>query len=170
MGLLGLFSKMSYLIKHPINEKTPKFAVAYYDVSYTIGAGLPATRAMALNTLVQDTGMILSLSNNAIVLDSKNYIVYFKTNINNGSENQGCAITPLLNGAVVTVNALAASYVATTIGSASAYTTPLPYSYISLSANSGDLLSFRFQRITGPGYASTVPPDQNKVFIMEIEK
>lgn len=169
MVLLGLFSKMSYLLKHPINQKTPKFAVAYNNVSYNIIYG-STTVILQLNTLLQDSGMSLGLSSNAIVLDSKNYIVYFKTNITNGVENQGCTITPLLNGVAVTTNSIPTSYVATTISSGAAYTTPMPYCYISLSANAGDLLSFRYQRITGTGYSSTVYPDENKVFIMEIEK
>lgn len=161
---------MTYLIKHPISSKTPLFAVAYNNISYTISAGASRTVTMNLNTLVQSPTMSLTISSNAIVLSQKTYIVYFRVSIDNGTENQGCTVTPVLNGTDITsTNAIAAQYAGTVIASASAYTSPTPYSYISIDAQAGDLLSFKYVRTTGTVYSSTVSPEQCKVFIMEIE-
>lgn len=162
---------MTYLIKHPVSSKTPLFAVAYNNISYTISTGDGRTVTMNLNTLIQSPTMSLTISSNAIVLSKKTYIVYFRVSIDNsGGENQGCTVTPVLNGTDVTsTNAIAAQYSGATIASATAYTSPTPYSYISIDAQAGDLLSFKYVRTTGSVYVSTVTPEQCKVFIMEIE-
>ena len=80
---------MTYMIKHSINAITPKFAVIYKATDYSLSSGLPFSATLQFDSLVQSTGMNLSLSSNAVILERKNYIVYFKSSFSNSSEHRG---------------------------------------------------------------------------------
>jgi hypothetical protein len=159
---------MTYLIKHPINRYTPKFAIAYNSVDYTISAGI-GTFTLSLNTLTQSAGMGLSLASNQITLAAKKYMIYYKAGLTNATENRAGDITILLNGAAVsTSQSVQAITTATTSGTSSGVVTPQNLASCLISATAGDVISFRYSRTSGASIADTVNTAMSKAFILEI--
>lgn len=159
---------MTYLIKHPINRYTPKFAIAYNNVDYTISTGI-ASFTLSLNTLTQSASMGLSLASNQITLNAKKYMVYYKAGLINPTEDRGGNITILLNGvAISTSQSVQAVTTSSNSGTGSGVVTPQNLASCLISASAGDLLSFKYSRTAGSVYADTVYAVQSKAFILEI--
>jgi hypothetical protein len=159
---------MTYLIKHPIVRYTPKFAIAYNSVDYTISSGI-GTFTLSLNTLTQSAGMGLSLASNQITLAAKKYMIYYKAGLTNATESRAGDITILLNGvAVSTSQSVQAITTATTSGTSSGVVTPQNLASCLISATAGDVISFRYSRTSGDVYADTVGAAMSKAFILEI--
>jgi hypothetical protein len=159
---------MTYLIKHPINRYTPKFAIAYNNVDYTVAAGI-RTVTLSLNTLTQSAGMGLSLASNQITLEAKKYMVYYKAGLTAPTENRGGNINVFLNGvAVSTSQAVSAITTSSTTGTSPGVVTPQNIACALISAVAGDVISFRYSRTSGDVYADTVGAAMSKAFILEI--
>lgn len=160
---------MTYLIKHPINMYTPKFAMASYSASYTIAAGVPRTHTMQLDTIVQSTNMGLTLSSNQIVLQKKKYAVYFKMGLQDPVEGRAGNLEIRLNGSTITeIDSIKAETTASTSPTASGVVTPINIAFTMVDAQNGDLLSFFYTRTSGATTADTVYIDSNRAIIIEI--
>lgn len=160
---------MTYLIKHPINMYTPKFAMASYSTSYTIAAGLPRTHTMQLDTIAQSAGMGLSLSSNQIVLKNKKYAVYFKMGLQDAVEGRGGNLEIRLNGSAISeTDSVKAETTASSSPTASGIVTPINIAFAMVDAQDGDLLSFFYTRTTGSSVADTVYIDSNRAILIEI--
>lgn len=160
---------MTYLIKHPINMYTPKFAIASYSTSYTIAAGLPRTHTMQLNTIAQSTGMGLSLSSNQIVLQKKKYAVYFKMGLQDAVEGRGGNLEIRLNGSSISeTDSVKAETTASSSPTGSGVLTPINIAFAMVDAQEGDLLSFFYTRTAGASAADTVYIDSNRAMLIEV--
>lgn len=160
---------MTYLIKHPINMYTPKFAMASYSTSYTIATGVPRTHTMQLDTLIQSTGMGLSLSSNQIVLQKKKYAVYFKIALQNSTEGRSGTLEVKLNGSTISeVDSIKAETALGSSPTASGALTPINIAFAMIDAQDGDLLSFVYTRTAGAAHADTVDINGNRAIIIEI--
>lgn len=159
---------MTYMIKHSINAITPKFAVIYKATDYSLPLGIPFSATLQFDSLVQSTGMNLSLSSNAVILERKNYIVYFKSSFSNSSEQRGATVSLSLNGSTVSsADRMDALFSSNLILSTTAYSSPMPYAYAYISASSGDLLTVVYTRTAGATTADTFNSNQCKIFIVE---
>lgn len=158
---------MTYLIKHPIARYTPKFAIAYNSVDYTISSGI-GSFTLSLNTLTQSAGMGLSLASNQITLAAKKYMVYYKAGLTN-TENRGGNIDILLNGSVVsTAQFVQAITTASTSGTSAGVVTPQNLACCLITASAGDKITFRYSRTAGSVVIDTVNTAMSKAFIIEI--
>lgn len=159
---------MTYLIKHPINRYTPKFAIAYNNVDYTINSGI-GSFTLSLNTLTQSAGMGLSLASNQITLEAKKYMIYYKAGLINSTEDRGGNITILLNGvAISTSQSVQAITTSSNSGTSSGVVTPQNLACCLITASAGDKITFRYSRTAGSVAADTVYAVQSKAFIIEI--
>lgn len=159
---------MTYMIKHPINATSFKIACAYNSSNYTITSGIKSVQ-LSLNTLQQTSGMGLSISANAISLVAgKTYLIYYKMGFSNPTENRGGTLNIRKNGVVLTDQPVVnASTSATAIGS-TAFTTPINMCVALITASSGDVIDFLYNRTTGPSTADTVNTATNAAFILEV--
>jgi|688.fasta_scaffold630085_2 hypothetical protein len=159
---------MTYMVKHSINAITPKFAVVYKATNYTLSSGLPFSATLQFDSLEQSTGMGLSLSSNAVVLERKNYIVYFKSSFSNSSEQRGATVSLSLNGSTVSsADRMDALFSSNTLLATAPYSSPMPYAYAYISASAGDLLTVVYTRTAGSGFSDTFNSIQCKIFVVE---
>jgi hypothetical protein len=159
---------MTYMIKHSINAITPKFAVVYKATDYTLSSGIPFSATLQFDSLVQSTGMGLSLSSNSVVLERKNYIVYFKCSFSNSSEQRGATVSLRLNGANISPDdRMDAFFSSNTLLATVAYSSPMPYAYAYISASAGDLLTVVYTRTAGATTTDSFNSVQCKIFIVE---
>lgn len=159
---------MTYMIKHPINATPFKIACIYNSSNYTISAGIKSVQ-VSLNTIQQTSGMRLTLSANSISLVAgKTYLIYYKMGFSNATENRGGTMNIRKNGVVITdqpvVNAVTT---ATAIGSTN-FSTPINIATALITASSGDVIDFLYNRNTGSSIADTVNTATNAAFILEV--
>jgi len=159
---------MTYMVKHSINAITPKFAVVYKATDYNLSSGIPFSTTLQFDSLVQSTGMGLSLSGNSVVLERKNYIVYFKCSFSNSTEQRGATVSLSLNGTTVSsADRMDALFSSNLMLSTAAYSSPMPYAYAYISASSGDLLTVVYTRTAGATTTDSFNSIQCKIFIVE---
>jgi len=159
---------MTYMVKHSINAITPKFAVVYKATDYNLSSGIPFSTTLQFDSLVQSTGMGLSLSGNSVVLERKNYIVYFKCSFSNSTEQRGATVSLSLNGTTVSsADRMDALFSSNLMLSTAAYSSPMPYAYAYISASSGDLLTVVHTRTAGATTTDSFNSIQCKIFIVE---
>jgi hypothetical protein len=160
---------MSYMIKHPINATPFRMAVAYNSTDITITAGLPKNTTLSLNTLVQSSGMGLTLATNQITLVAgKTYLIYYKVGITNGTENRGAEVYIQKNGVTVSNQPNVPAITTSSTIANSAWMTPNNVSMAVVTASSGDYISFLHTRSVGASYPDTVTSVANKAFILEL--
>ncbi len=160
MVQIGSYSKMTYLIKHPITRKMPKFALVYKSVAYALSSGSPTTSNLQLDTIIQSDGMGLSLSSNQVILGQKRYYIECRASITIAEAYY--AITEIkVNGSSVSmsVQAKTASYTAFT---------PVTIATAVIDAMAGDVLTFSHGRSNNISLTPNVDPKYNKFLIMEI--
>jgi hypothetical protein len=174
MDLIGLFVRiefnMSYMIKHPINANTFKIATTYNSTDFVFSAGqTPRSVTIPLNTLVQTSGMGLTLATNQITLVAgKTYLIYYKVGLSNSTENRAGQVVIQKNGITIStqpiVNAVTTS---STIGNG-AWISPINIVTAVVSASIGDYISFLYTRTAGNVYADTISSGASRAFILEI--
>lgn len=160
MVQIGSYSKMTYLIKHPITRKMPKFALVYRNANYTFPTGGARSDNFQLDTIIQSDGMGLSISSNAVILQQKKYYVECRASIIYASSY--VATTDIkVNGSNVqaSVQAKTGSYLDFT---------PVNIASAIIDANAGDLLTFLHTRSTSVASSPSVQALYNKFLIMEI--
>lgn len=160
---------MSYMIKHSINAKPFKMATAFNSANYTITAGTPRSLTLSLDTLVQTSGMGLSLATNQITLvDGKTYLIYFKAGLQNSTEGRGAEINIQKNGVSISAQPVIPAVTTATIIGSTAWLSPMNVAMAIVTATTGDTISFFYNRSAGASYTDTVDSDSCKAFILEI--
>lgn len=160
---------MSYMIKHSINAKPFKMATAYNSADIIVTAGAPKNTVISLDTLVQSTGMGLSLASNEITLEAgKTYLIYYCVGIQNSTENRAGEVYIRKNGTVITAQPIVNAITTASIIGASAWITPNTIASTILTATAGDTLSFLYTRSTGATQIDYIVSISSKAFILEI--
>lgn len=157
------------MIKHPINASPLKMATVFNSANYSISAGLPRTATLSLDTLVQTTGMNLTLSSNQITLETnKKYLIYFKAGIQNSTEGRAGNINIRKNNVNISQQPFIASTTTDSIIGSSAWQTPMNLAMAIVTASAGDTISFFYTRTAGASYADTVVASATRAFILEL--
>jgi len=152
---------MTYLIKHPIVRKTPKFALVYKNsTSYTFPIGGARSDNFQLDTIVQSDGMGLSVSSNAIVLQEKRYYVECRATVSI-AETYYATTEIQINGITVPMSVIAKT------NSYLVYT-PITVATAVINASAGDQLTFKHTRSISVVSGPIIYGLYNKFIIMEI--
>lgn len=160
---------MSYMIKHPINAKPFKMATVYNSTDITVATGAPKNTVIPLDTLVQTSGMSLSLASNAITLVAgKTYLIYYCVGIQNSTENRAGEVYIQKNGTTITTQPIVNAITNSALIGTSAWMSPLTIASTIITANAGDTISFLYTRTIGATTIDYIVSASSKAFILEI--
>lgn len=160
---------MTYMIRHQDMMKNIKMATFSNSVDYTISSSAaPVTRQYSINTLVQSSGMGLSVSSNSIILEAKKYILYFKPGISTGTGTLELSVFFRINGVNITGEQFQASVDDTASTQAVPFRSPIPIAYASINANAGDILTVWQTYAVGSASTQTCLSRYTRGFILEV--
>jgi hypothetical protein len=161
---------MTYKIRHENMMKSVRMAAFWNNADYVVSSSTaPVTRQYKINTLVQASGMGLTISSDSIILESKRYILYFKPGISTGTSTLESTVFFRLNGVTITGEQFAAS-TDDNVAGAVVFTSPIPFAYASIDANQGDILTVWQTFTAGSGVTQTCITPYTKGFILEVSR